>query len=276
VAAAAAGRARTTTREPAGNAVTQLANRCRSRRFTVLRTTAPPTARETTRPARVSRPSGASTGAIATWATTRPGRSPPVRRRPARKVATNSSLRRNRAADGSTLVRPRAASDPWSAARREWRGRRGYASATGTRGSLPADGCSAGRCACSLEGSRTTVEDGGGDDGASRRVPGWTPRSAALGGPRARREGGRVWTGDGGRRSGPTDIRYGRGNRRVKPAVGVAAQLSGTTRGRCGANLPLSAGPGRQSRRDTPSNGIPSAKNTAGCGQPLAGPPGGC
>ena len=161
-AVAAAGRARTTSRVPGGRASKRAATRCRSRRRTWLRMTAPPTARETTNPACAW---GAPLSLGAARCTTTNGvATPPARRRPARSVATKSVLRRNRAPAGSTPVRPRAASDPWPGVRREWRDRHACASAGGTRGSSPADGCSAGRCACSLVGSRTTVWNGG--DGA--------------------------------------------------------------------------------------------------------------
>ncbi len=166
VAVAAGGNARTTTRVPGGRVPSRGARRCRRRRRTWLRTTAPPTDRATMNPAWAGVPSRSVPSARET--TRSAGRAPPGRRRPARSVAANSLLRRNRAAAGSTPVRPRAASDPWRADRRGWRDRRGCASAGGTRGSSPADGCSAGRCACSLVGSRTTVWSGG-DDAVVRR-----------------------------------------------------------------------------------------------------------
>jgi hypothetical protein len=164
---AAAGRARTTSRVPAGKPPRRAATRCRSCRRTRLRTTAPPTARDTTKPARGGRCSPAParpvepTERCATRRLGPPPALPPVRPRPARSVAAKSERRRNRAPAGSTPVRPRAASDPWPGDPPEWRARRGCASAGGTRGSSPADGCSAGTCACSLVGSRTTVWSGG-------------------------------------------------------------------------------------------------------------------
>jgi hypothetical protein len=48
-------------------------------------------------------------------------------------------------------LRRRAARGPCGGARPRWRGRPGYASARGNRGPSPADGCSAGTYACSLE-----------------------------------------------------------------------------------------------------------------------------
>jgi hypothetical protein len=51
----------------------------------------------------------------------------------------------------SGRVRRRAGRGPCGGARRARRGRPWYASAGGSRGPSPADGCSAGTCACSLE-----------------------------------------------------------------------------------------------------------------------------
>jgi hypothetical protein len=51
----------------------------------------------------------------------------------------------------SGRVRRRAARGPFGGARPARRGRPWYASADGSRGPSPADGCSAGTCACSLE-----------------------------------------------------------------------------------------------------------------------------
>lgn len=48
---------------------------------------------------------------------------------------------------------------PWCAARRGSRGRRGCASAAGNRASWHGDGCSAGRCACSRQVSKTSQNE---------------------------------------------------------------------------------------------------------------------
>ena len=90
-------------------------------------------------------------------------------RRPERSVRRNSSGLLIRDCCGSTTppaqprlpaggrsalsgrVRPRAARGPCGGARPARRGRPGYASAGGSRGPSPADGCSAGTYACSLE-----------------------------------------------------------------------------------------------------------------------------
>ena len=93
-AAAAGGSARTTTSAPAGTRPSRARRRWRSRRCTRCRTTAPPTARLTTKPARVSsRPDRRAT------CTTRV---PPAIRRPRRTAVTKSSRRVSRAAAGST------------------------------------------------------------------------------------------------------------------------------------------------------------------------------
>jgi hypothetical protein len=71
----------------------------------------------------------------------------------------------------SGLIRRRAARGPCDGARRARRGRPGYASAGGSRGPSPADGCSAGTCACSLElqyGSETDYGSGQIMSGATR------------------------------------------------------------------------------------------------------------
>ncbi len=128
------------------------------------------------RPDRSGRPRGARPARF--------GPLPPVRPRPARSVAAKSERRRNRAPAGSTPVRPRAASDPWPGGRPGWRDRRGCASAGGTRGSSPADGCSAGRCACSLVGSRTTVWSGGNVPSGCLSQGGEPTRPASVGRPR--------------------------------------------------------------------------------------------
>ena len=95
-----------------------------------------------------------------------PERVAPPARRPERSVRLNSSGLLIRDCCGSTtppakprrpawsprpLFRRRAARGPCGGARQGRRGRHGYASARGSRGPSPADGCSAGTYACSLE-----------------------------------------------------------------------------------------------------------------------------
>ena len=93
-AAAAWGSARTTTSAPAGIRSSRARRRCRSRRCTRCRTTAPPTARLTTKPTRASsRPPGRAK------CTTRV---PRATRCPRRTAVTKSSRRVSRAAAGST------------------------------------------------------------------------------------------------------------------------------------------------------------------------------
>ena len=162
-ATAAAGRARTTTSVPAGNAARRCASTWRRRRLTRFRVTAEPTARVTTTPTRGVRPS-----VVRAACTTR---SPSPRTpRAAWTAAVKSPRWRSRDRAGSTSVRPRAARAPWSGGLRGWRVRRGCACATGSRGSWPDDGCWAGTCACSLVGS----------SGGRSAVPG--PQETGAGG----------------------------------------------------------------------------------------------
>ena len=104
---AAAGNARTTIREPAGRSASLLATKWRSCRRTRLRTTAGPTARATTKPAR-----GWASHAAATskWTTSleRPDR------RPRRTVSAKSERRRSRDAFDSMAIRD----DAWSGGQR--------------------------------------------------------------------------------------------------------------------------------------------------------------
>jgi len=93
-AAAAWGSARTTTSAPAGIRSSRARRRCRSRRCTRCRTTAPPTARLTTKPTRAS--SRAPGRAKCTT------RVPRATRCPRRTAVTKSSRRVSRAAAGST------------------------------------------------------------------------------------------------------------------------------------------------------------------------------
>lgn len=111
VAPAAGGSARTTSREPAGSAPSRGATSPRRRRLTRFRSTAPPTAFDTTKPTVV-----ALAGVPASrWTTTR--RADP--RRPRRTVEVKSTCRRMRCLAGSTeLLRPTARSGPCGGARR--------------------------------------------------------------------------------------------------------------------------------------------------------------
>ena len=164
-----------TSRLPAGNTTSRLRNRCRSRRATVLRTTAPPTDRPTTRPTRAG-----AEGAVASAAdcVNRCSTSAPrLTRRPRDTVARKSSGRRRRTAGGSMTgrsLRQTAWRDPCRVAPRRWHDRPGSASAGGIRAYGPAVGCSAGRCACSREDSE--VRTAAGPDtcrgaAAARRAP---------------------------------------------------------------------------------------------------------
>jgi hypothetical protein len=104
---AAAGSARTTTRLPSGKRSSRSRRRCRSLRRTVLRTTAGPIVRPTTKPARVG--TSVPDGEGRTWTTTRrrPARTPP------RTVERNSDVRRNRcSAVNMTGCRPATNSRP--------------------------------------------------------------------------------------------------------------------------------------------------------------------
>ena len=90
----AAGSARTTTREPPGILCRRVAISARRRRLTVFRSTAPPTARETTNPTR----QGPCEASLATWTTTRSDDP----RRPRRSAVAKSPRRRRRCRAGST------------------------------------------------------------------------------------------------------------------------------------------------------------------------------
>jgi hypothetical protein len=150
VAVAAGGKARMTNELPAGSVPSRSATRCRSRRCTRCRTTELPTALLTTKPARASFSDPGGSGWFTAWTTRR--RRPA--RAPRRMTARKSSLRRSRAAAGSTTclavagIRRTASRGPCDGGTRGWPGRRGYASGAGTHGSGTGGGCSAGRCAC--------------------------------------------------------------------------------------------------------------------------------
>lgn len=130
---AAFGVARTTTSVPAGQLRICSATAWRSRRFTLLRTTALPTALETTKPARAGGGSSASDGAAfdgvaclaspahAQWTTTPPR----AALRPRLNTELKSRLRRMRASIGSTwFTLPTASSSAAKATDGEARERR--------------------------------------------------------------------------------------------------------------------------------------------------------
>ncbi len=96
------GNARTTTRLPGGSTDRRSRTRWRSCRFTRVRTTAPPTALLTTKPARAGKalsPGACGSGSPLRMWTTRSGR-PALR--PRRTAAANSSRRLSRCSVGST------------------------------------------------------------------------------------------------------------------------------------------------------------------------------
>jgi hypothetical protein len=157
--AAAAGSTRITTRACGGSASSRAAIRCRRRRRTRLRATASPTALLTTNPTRAPAGGVSSDGSsITSTCTTRDGRAP---RRPWRTTAVNSGRRRSLDAAGSTTdlrvpgVRRTAPDGPSDDGRPGWRAQHGCACAAEIHASSRGDDCSAGRCACSLGGSKT-------------------------------------------------------------------------------------------------------------------------
>jgi len=150
---AASGNARTTVADPSGSLVSRIANCARSRRLTRWRTTLSPTPRPTTSPTRAGDelPSGALHDRW--WTTSTPRRA----RAPDRTTAENSAADLIRFGEGSTVaprpacagVRPTARSGPCGGGPTRWRDRHGSACADGSRASWHADGCSAGKSACS-------------------------------------------------------------------------------------------------------------------------------
>jgi hypothetical protein len=131
---------------------------------------------------------------------------------PRRSATAKSWRRRSRAPAGSTrTLRQTVERGPWSDGRRGSIARRGCAYAAGSRGSWHAGGCSAGRCACSLGGSRV--------GGWTRRrwrspadsaAPGHRPGSPSSGTAGAARLGTRERAcGNGRRRSTAPTVRAG-------------------------------------------------------------------
>ncbi len=148
LAPADAGNARTTTSTPAGSFANRDRIRCRSRRCTRWRITEPPTGRPTTKPTR----GGTSTAVGRARCTTT---APQAARRPRRIAVAKSSRRVSRVPAGSNARYPQRRQirlttqyGPCDAGPKRWPDRRGYACATGTRGSSRGDGCSAGTYAC--------------------------------------------------------------------------------------------------------------------------------
>ena len=132
---------------PAGTAGSRAATRCCRRRRTRLRSTAEPTRRPVTNPARAG---SATAGRVSQWTTS----GPRADRRPRRATRSCSARVRTRARVGNMRDRTRrirrtGRGGPWSDARPEWLGRHECACAAGNRGSWPVAGCSAGRCAYS-------------------------------------------------------------------------------------------------------------------------------
>ncbi len=147
-ASAAGGRARITNELPGGSVPSLAEIKCLNRRITRWRTTEFPTALLTTKPALAAE--AASDGSVVNaWTTRR--RLPALA--PRRITARKSSLRRNRAATGSTTpldggrIRRTAQRGPCDGEPPGWTGRRGSACAAGTRAPGRVGGCSAGRCA---------------------------------------------------------------------------------------------------------------------------------
>lgn len=142
---AAAGSARNTTREPCGRCSNSSAMMARKRRVTRLRTTAPPTARETAKPVMLF-----ASPVFARYTTA--VRVPALA--PVRMTRRKSSPRRSRRLADSTT--PTERRDPYDDGPSKWFARHGYACAGGNRASWHACGCSAEKSACS-RGNSTTV-----------------------------------------------------------------------------------------------------------------------
>jgi hypothetical protein len=120
----AAGSARTTTDDPDGRCSHSSAIMARKRRVTRLRTTAPPTARETAKPAMLL-----ASPVFATYTTA--VRVPALA--PWRMTRRKSSLRRSRWLAASTT--PTKRRDPYDDGPSKWSDRHGYACAGGSRAS---------------------------------------------------------------------------------------------------------------------------------------------
>ena len=133
-------------RAPVGMPGSRSATSARSRRLVRLRTTAPPTALDTTKPTRGGWPARASVWVAWTTSSLDPARRPPEER----TADVKSARSRSRFGAGSTAdLRRRARSGPCGDERRGCCDPHGCASADGSRGSWPGGGCSAGKSACS-------------------------------------------------------------------------------------------------------------------------------
>ena len=223
VAVADAGSARTTsTAEPGSPASAGRCSRvrCRSRRFTRLRTTALPTALLTTKPTRAGCPGG--------WTSRWTTRVRDPQRRPDRAVRRKASLSMSRCAAGSTsvvaagaAVRRPGCCGPCGDAPTGSSGRRGCACAGGNRAPCDDDGCSAGTYACSrasLRCSFSWVVHSTGGTRCVRRQSGRRTLALRPAPPTHAREP--VWVTEswtcGTRRHGVTGQRYARWRIRVK------------------------------------------------------------
>jgi len=254
-ASADAGRARTTTRLPGGSVDMRVATSARRRRFTLLRTTAFPTALDTTKPtdgASLPAPEGE------TWTTMVdfPVRTPP------RTARLKSPGRRMRCAAGSTELRQRARNGPCGDELRGSRDPHGCACAAGSRGSSHDAGCSAGRSAW----SRGTPKHVG--EAHPRWTRGTPLRMSCMTSPE----------GSGGMRKRRNWLSNGTwsGYHRSNPRVGTLL----------GASEPRSRGVRRRSRCTGSSTGVdrlrppveaaqlPCDPVTPGAGHPQARPPG--
>jgi hypothetical protein len=178
-ASALPGRARMTSNVPDGTPGSRAATRCCRRRRTRLRSTADPTRRPLTNPARAG---SAIAGRLSQWTTN----GPRADRRPRRATSSCSARVRTRARVGSMRdrtrrIRPTGRGGPWSDARRERLGRRECAYVAGNRGSWPVAGCSAGRCAYSrrLRNDSRTKNAGNGERTPLRRASQATPPEAS-------------------------------------------------------------------------------------------------
>ena len=160
---AAAGNARTTSLAPAGSCATRGRNWCRRRRLTLVRTTALPTARLTTRPTSGSLPDPGSVSSRCTTTEREAARLPwrvtsrNTEASPRRFTAANTSgplrtqglLEVGAAQHRCPRLRRPGSCDPCGGDPTGSRGPRGCASGGGNRAPCDGDGCSAGRCACS-------------------------------------------------------------------------------------------------------------------------------
>lgn len=139
-ASAAAGNARTTTPVPVGSVGSSSAMIARSRRLIRLRVTAPPTARETAKPAMLFALPVCARYTTTEWVPALP---------PRRMTTRKSSERRRRWPAAST--RPTNQRDPCGGVPSRWHVLHGCACAGGSRASWHAYDCSAEKSACSRQ-----------------------------------------------------------------------------------------------------------------------------